>query len=70
MARGTVLWSDKSGEQITPGTGGRVRVTFYDDRVDLRADLTDAEIEQLVKTFKLKEVEPRPNRAGEKRVRL
>jgi hypothetical protein len=71
MARGTVLWSDKSGEMIKPGTGARVRIMFYDDkRVDMRADLSDAEVAKLVREYKLKDVEPRPERAGEKRVKL
>lgn len=71
MARGTVLWSDKSGEQIAPNTGARVRVMFYDEgRVDMRADLTDDEVAKLVKDYKFKDVEARPQRRGEKRVRL
>jgi len=71
MARGTVLWSDKSGEQIAPQTGARVRVMFYDDeRVDMRGDLTDEEVARLVKEYKLKPVQARPERRGEKRVRL
>lgn len=71
MARGTMLWSDKSGQQIAPSTGARVRVMFYDEeRVDMRADLTDAEVAQLVKTFKLKPVETRPSRRGEKRAQI
>ncbi len=71
MARGTVLWSDKSGDQIAPSSGARVRVMFYDeDRVDMRADLTDAEVDKLVKDYKLKPIEARPSRRGEKRIRL
>ncbi len=71
MARGTVLWSDKSGEQISPNTGARVRIMFYDeDRVDMRADLTDAEVEKLVRDYKFKDVESRPQRRGERHVRL
>ena len=54
--------SDKSGQEIPAGTGGRVRVMFNDDRVDLRADLTDAEITKLVKEYKLVEVVIRPTR--------
>jgi hypothetical protein len=48
-----------------------VRVIFNDpDRVDLRADLTDEEVERLAKTFKAEEVEPRPERRGRRRMRL
>lgn len=71
MARGTVLWSDKSGAQISPNTGARVRVMFYEDgRLDMRADLTDDEVAKLVKDYKFKEVEARPTRRGEKRIRI
>ncbi|MDE2101485.1 MAG: hypothetical protein KGL39_29840 [Patescibacteria group bacterium] len=71
MARGTVLWSDKSGAQIGPNTGARVRVAFYAaERLDMRADLTDEEVEKLIREYKFKEVEARPTRRGEKRVRL
>lgn len=73
MARTTqiVYSSDKSGNEIKPGTGARVRVMFFDEgRVDMRADLTDAEVEKLVRDYKLKEVETRPTRAGERRKRV
>ena len=73
MAREMVVQytSDKSGEAIPRGTGARIRIMFYDDdRVDMRADLTDAEVDKLVKDYKLKQVETRPQRAGEKRKRL
>lgn len=54
------LTSDKSGKQIPPGTGGRVRILFNDsDKVDMRADLTDGEIERLVQDYKLKPVQTR-----------
>lgn len=72
MARSTVVQytSDKSGKEIPRGTGARVRVMFYDtDRVDMRSDLTDAEVAQLVKDYGLKSVETRTTRAGEKRER-
>ena len=72
MARSTVVQytSDKSGKEIPRGTGARVRVMFYDtDKVDMRSDLTDAEVAQLVKDYGLKSVEQRPQRAGEKRER-
>ena len=65
MARSltVTLTSDKSGKEIPAGTGGRVRILFNDkDRVDMRADLTDAEIEKLVAEYKLKPVEPRTER--------
>lgn len=71
MAVKQMRFSDKSGGAIEPGTGARVRVMFYaDDRPDMRADLTDAEVEDLVKRYKLSEVETRPTRAGERRVRV
>lgn len=73
MARTTqvVYVSDKSGDSIAPGTGARVRVMFHDeDRVDMRADLTDAEVDKLVREYKLKSVQPRPARAGERRKRV
>lgn len=57
------LLSDKSGDEIPRGTGGRVRILFNDpEKVDMRADLTDAELEKLVRDYKLKPVEPRPQR--------
>ena len=57
------LLSDKSGKEIPRGTGGRVRLLFNDqDKVDMRADLTDEEIEKLVREYKLKEVQPREHR--------
>lgn len=62
MARqlAVTLTSDKSGEVIAPGTGGRIRLLFNDEeRVDMRADLTDAEIEKLVRDYKMKPVQPR-----------
>jgi hypothetical protein len=65
MARSltVTLTSDKSGKQIPAGTGGRVRLIFYDeDKVDMRADLTDAEVKQLVEEYQLKPVQPRDER--------
>lgn len=57
------LTSDKSGAQIPAGTGGRVRILFYDEnRVDMRADLTDKELKSLIDEYGLKEVEPRTER--------
>lgn len=54
--------SDKSGQEIPDGTGARVRVMYPDDRPDLRADLTDAEVTKLIKEYKLVETTPRPDR--------
>ena len=69
MALATVRKSDKSGDLIPEGTGARVRVMFYDDaRPDRRADLTDAEVEKLLPWAQ--EVKTRPERRGEKRLRL
>jgi hypothetical protein len=65
MARSitVTLSSDKSGKQIPAGTGGRVRVLFYDEgKVDMRADLTDEEVEQLIEDYQLKPVQPREQR--------
>lgn len=65
MALEQIRRSDKSGEQIPARTGARVRVVFYDgERVDMRADLTDAEVAELIKRYKFREVEIRPNRRG------
>lgn len=68
MALETVRRSDLSGNEIPAGTGARVRVMFYDDRPDQRADLTDAEVKKLLGFTKA--VETRPARRGEKRVRI
>lgn len=65
----TVRVSDKSGAEMPPGTGARVRVMFYGEGVDMRADLTDAEVAKLIREYKLTEVETRPTRAGERRRR-
>lgn len=65
MARSltVTLTSDKSGETIPAGTGARVRILFNDaEKVDMRADLTDAEVERLISEYGLKNVEPRPER--------
>lgn len=71
MAVVTVRKSDKSGSEIPEGSGARVRLEWYDgEKVALRADLTDAEAKSLIKTYGLNEVEPRPTRAGERRIRL
>lgn len=57
------LTSDKSGDQIPAGTGGRVRILFNDgSKIDMRADLTDKELKSLISEYGLKEVEPRTER--------
>jgi len=59
----TVRVSSLSGEVIPDGTGARVRIMWNDpQRVDMRADLSDAEALQLAKKYKAEEVEPRPER--------
>ena len=64
------LTSDKSGISIPAGTGGRVRILFNDEnKIDMRADLTDPEIEKLVRDYKLKPVQPRES-ARKKRLTL
>ena len=61
MAVETVRRSDVSGDVIPDGTGARVRVIFADDqRVDLRADITDEEVEKLLAWAK--PVQQRPDR--------
>lgn len=61
MAVETVRKSDVSGDTIPEGTGARVRVIFNDpERDDLRADLTDAEVEKLLPWAH--PVKPRPDR--------
>lgn len=70
MALEQVRLSDKSRETIEPGTGARVRVMFYAaDTPDMRADLTDAEVAELISEYKLSEVDTRSSRKGEKRTR-
>jgi hypothetical protein len=67
----TVRVSSLSGEVIPDGTGARIRIMFQDpERTDMRADLTDAEAEQLAQEFKAEEVEPRPDRRAGRRLRL
>ena len=58
MAVQTVRLSDVSGADIPEGTGARVRVIFHDDRADLRADLTDEEVVQLMPWAKPVKVRP------------
>ena len=65
MARtiNVTLESDKSGNEIPRGTGARVRILFYaEDKEDMRADLTDAEVDKLIKDYKLKPVQTRSPR--------
>jgi len=69
MAVVQVRKSDVSGKEIPKGQGVRVRLIYDDEeRIDRRADLTIKEAEQLLPFAT--EVEARPNRRGEKRVRL
>lgn len=61
MAVAKVRTSDYSGKQFDAKTGARIRVMWNDKRkVDLRADLTDAEVKQLL-SFCVP-VEQRPDR--------
>lgn len=58
--------SDKSGVEIPDGTGARVRVMFADEeKVDLRADLTDEEVAELLPFAE--PVQTRPDRRAPKR---
>jgi hypothetical protein len=67
----TVRVSSLSGDEIPDGTGARVRIIFSDPaRVDMRADLTDAEALKLAKQYKADEVEPRPERRGARRMQI
>jgi hypothetical protein len=67
MALVQVRKSDASGKEIPEGTCARIRVIFNDpDKTDLRADLTDAEVKQLLPFAQ--PVEERPGRR--KRVQL
>ena len=68
MATETIRRSDLSGVEIPEGKGARVRVMFYDDRDDLRADLTDAEVKKLLSFAQ--PVQPRPARRGSKRLEV
>ena len=53
--------SDVSGVEIPDGTGARVRVMFNDpERDDMRADLTDEEVAELLPF--VKPVQTRPTR--------
>lgn len=57
----TVRKSDVSGDVIPNGTGARIRVMFADGgKEDMRADLTDDEVAQLLPWAK--PVQPRPDR--------
>ena len=70
MALVQIRKSDKSGQEIQPETGARIRLEYYDGSVARRADLTSEEAAELVKRYGLKEVEARPDRRGERRIRL
>lgn len=61
MAVETVRISDVSGVMFPADTGARVRIMFNDPaKDDLRADLTDDEVEKLLPWAK--PVQPRPQR--------
>jgi hypothetical protein len=63
MALETVRRSDASGAEIARGTGARIRVMFSDKtQPDLKADLTDEEVKELL-SFAVP-VETRPSRRG------
>lgn len=59
MALERVRISDRSGEAIPEGTGARIRVQWFDrKRVDLRCDLTDEEVMELLGFAKQVEIRP------------
>ena len=61
MAIEQVRKSDASGKEIPEGTGARVRVLWNTPgKADLRADLTDEEVMELMPW--LQPVTPRPTR--------
>lgn len=61
MAIVQIRKSDYSGAEIPPGTGARIRVMWNDGaKTDLRADLTDEEVGELLPFAHA--VEPRPDR--------
>lgn len=67
----TVRISSLSGVVIPDGTGARIRIMFNDpERTDMRADLTDEEAAKLAKQYKAEDVEIRPERRAERRVRI
>ena len=71
MALVQIRRSDKSGAEIPENSGARIRIEFYDGKtVARRADLTEKEAAELIKTYGMKEIEPRPERRGERRLRL
>jgi hypothetical protein len=66
MAVVQVRKSDFSGKEIPVGTGARVRVIFNDERkTDLRADLTDDEVKELLAWAQ--PVQERPERKARRR---
>jgi hypothetical protein len=53
--------SDASGKEIPRGTGARIRIMFNDpEKDDMRADLTDAEVAEILPFAQ--PVEARPER--------
>ena len=48
MALAQIRRSDKSGKDIPEGTGARVRIIWFDGRPDMRADLTDEEVAEVL----------------------
>lgn len=63
--------SSLSNEVIPDGTGARLRLMFNDpSRVDMKADLTDAEAEDLAMKCGAASVNPRPGRRTARGFRL
>lgn len=59
MALVQVRKSDYSGSEIPAGTGARVRIMFSDpERDDMRADLTDEEVAELLSFAQVVETRP------------
>lgn len=59
----TVRISSLSGAVIPDGTGARVRIMWNDPgKLDMRADLTDEEVAELIEKYQAEDVEPRPDR--------
>lgn len=63
MALVQVRKSDMSGKDIPEGTGARVRIIWFDDRPDMRADLTDDEVQKLL-PFAVEVTERAPRGSG------
>jgi hypothetical protein len=61
--------SDASGKEIPRGTGARIRVIFNSpDKADMRADLTDEEVAEILHFAQ--PVEARPERKAARAQRL